>query len=440
MEFEFFEYELKIMNVCVIGTGYVGLVAGPCLAGLGHEVICVDIDKAKIDALNAGKVPIYEPGLDELIKKNASKLKFSTNLEEAVKASEVIFLAVGTPQSNDGSADLKYVLQVAEDISKFLDENSEKVVVNKSTVPVGTGEKVRAVIEKNFSGKFHIVSNPEFLREGSAITDFMEPDRVVVGSDAEFAQKKMGELYAPLNAKVLFTDIKTAELIKYASNAFLAVKISFINEIANLCDKVDADVSLVAEGMGLDKRIGEHFLKPGPGWGGSCFPKDVKALIHIAKENGIDLKIANAAQEVNDSQKVLLVKKAESLLGSLEGKKIALLGLAFKCDTDDIREASSLTIIKELLEKKATVSAYDPLAMPAVKEKFSEVGFCDSALDCVKDADALFLVTDWKEFLELDFAKVKELMAQPIVLDGRNFLDSEKLKELSFKYVGIGKK
>lgn len=430
------------MNVCVIGTGYVGLVVGTCLAEIGHKVVCIDIDEKKIVSLKKGVIPIFEAGLEELVKNNVSKqrLSFSTNLGTAVNSSEIIFFAVGTPQANDGSADLRYVLQVAKDVSKFLSKDSEKIVVNKSTVPVGTGEKVKEIISKNFSGKFHIVSNPEFLREGCAVKDFLESDRIVIGVESEFAKEKMKQLYFPLNVELLFTDIKTAELIKYASNTFLAVKISFINEIANLCEKLGADVRLVSKGMGLDKRIGKEFLKAGVGYGGSCFPKDVMALIYTAKEKGIDLKIANAAEEVNDLQKKLIVIKAEKLLGNLKGKKIALLGLAFKPNTDDIREAASLTIIEELLKSKAKVSAFDPLAMKYVKEKFPQITYCDYVYDCVKDADALFLVTEWPEFAELDFVKIKNVMAQPIIFDGRNFLNAEKLKELGFKYEGIGRK
>ncbi len=426
------------MEIAVVGTGYVGLVVGACLADLGNRVICVDVDEKKIEMLKRGESPIYEPGLDELLERNIGKqrLSFTTDIERAVKESSIIFIAVGTPQGKNGKADLKYVKQAAESIGKAM--NGEKIIVNKSTVPIGTGKMVEKIIGQHFKGKFHVVSNPEFLREGSAINDFLQPDRIVIGNSDKKAAKKMEELYRPLNAKILFTDVESAELIKYASNAFLATKISFINEIAKLCDKVKADVQMVAKGVGLDKRIGPYFLRAGCGWGGSCFPKDVSALIEIGKQFGVEFLIPKAAEEVNKQQKFLPVKKAEKLLGSLKGKTITVLGLAFKPGTDDMREAPSIEIIRELLKKGAKVNAFDPIAEKEARKIFPSINYFDSVYSALEDSDAVLLITEWNEFKEMDFEKVKKTMNKPIIIDGRNIYDRKTLEKAGFKYEGIG--
>ncbi len=426
------------MEIAVVGTGYVGLVVGACLADLGNRVICVDVDEKKIEMLKRGESPIYEPGLDELLERNIGKqrLSFTTDIERAVKESSIIFIAVGTPQGKNGKADLKYVKQAAESIGKAM--NGEKIIVNKSTVPIGTGKMVEKIIGQHFKGKFHVVSNPEFLREGSAINDFLQPDRIVIGNSDKKAAKKMEELYRPLNAKILFTDVESAELIKYASNAFLATKISFINEIAKLCDKVKADVQMVAKGVGLDKRIGPYFLRAGCGWGGSCFPKDVSALIEIGKQFGVEFLIPKAAEEVNKQQKFLPVKKAEKLLGSLKGKTITVLGLAFKPGTDDMREAPSIEIIRELLKKGAKVNAFDPIAEKEARKIFPSINYFDSVYSALEDSDAVLLITEWNEFKEMDFENVKKTMNKPIIIDGRNIYDRKTLEKAGFKYEGIG--
>ncbi len=427
------------MNIAVVGTGYVGLVAGTCFADLGNNVVCIDNNNEKIDLLNKGGVPIYEPGLKGLIEKNvkAGRLKFSTDLKKSIQKSKVVFIAVGTPSKKDGSADLKYVEMVAEEIGKAM--NDEKIIVNKSTVPVGTGNLVENIVKKHYSEKFHVVSNPEFLREGNAIKDFLEPDRVVIGNADKKAAETMEQLYKPLNCEILFTDVKSAELIKYASNTFLATKISFINEVANFCDKVGADVSMVAKGMGLDERIGEHFLNAGAGYGGSCFPKDVKELISVGKRQNYNFKIAEAVENVNMEQKKVLIKKAKKMLGSLKGKTIGLLGLAFKPNTDDMREAPALVIIKELIEQGAKVKAFDPIAMKNTEKLVKKIEFAENAYDAIKDCDALMLVTEWNDFKEIDFKRVKTLLKQPIIIDGRNIYSREKLEKMGFKYTGIGK-
>ncbi|MFH1586827.1 MAG: UDP-glucose/GDP-mannose dehydrogenase family protein [Candidatus Diapherotrites archaeon] len=427
------------MKVCVVGTGYVGLVAGCCLADLGNEVICVDIDEKKINALKKGEIPIFEPGLAELVERNSreGRLSFTTNLHEAVKDSETIFIAVGTPMSDNGEADMKYVYKVAEDIGKVM--NSYKVIINKSTVPVGSGGKVKEIISRHYSGEFDVVSNPEFLREGSAIRDFMEPDRVVIGASSEKAAEIVKGLYAPLKSEILVTDVESAEIIKYASNAFLATKISFINEIANLCEKVGADVETVSRGMGLDKRIGNSFLNAGCGYGGSCFPKDVKAIMHTAKENGLEMNVIRAADEVNKRQKIVPVEKAEEMLGDLKGKNIALLGLAFKPNTDDMRAASSIEIANLLVEKGANVMAFDPVAENEAKKILPNISYGDNFYDALKGADLMIIATEWNEFKEMDLEKAKELMNSPAIVDGRNILNREKALEMGFKYTGIGR-
>lgn len=426
------------MNVAVIGTGYVGLVAGACLADLGNKVVCVDVDAEKVKKLKKGINPIYEPGLDEILKRNISKkrLFFTTSISEGIENASVVFIAVGTPQGNDGKADLKYVKTVAEQIGKNLKE--EKVIVNKSTVPVGTAEIVKKIIRKHYPGKFHVVSNPEFLREGSAVNDFLKPDRIVVGFEEPKAKKTMASLYKPIKSKKFFTSPKTAELIKYASNCFLATKISFVNEIALLCDKVGADVRDVAIGTGLDTRVNPHFLNAGCGWGGSCFPKDVSALIQIADSYKVNLSIPRAATQLNQKMKKLPVQKLKSLTGSLKGKKIALLGLSFKPNTDDMREASSITIAKELKKQGAIITAFDPVAMENAKKILPFVKMCKNPFEALKKADGAILVTEWPEFSALDFEKAKKVMRFPAIVDGRNYLNNKKLKHMGFKYNAIG--
>lgn len=426
------------MDIAVIGTGYVGLVVGTCLADLGNNVICVDIDRKKIAKLKKGICPIYEPELPKLIRKNAKagRLKFTTNVEKAVKNSYVIYIAVGTPQAKNGRADLKYVKMAAKQIGKAM--NGEKIIVNKSTVPVGTAELVKSIIAKYYKGTFHVVSNPEFLREGSAVNDFLKPDRIVIGYESPKAKKVMQELYKPIKAKKFYTDLRSAELIKYASNAFLATKISFINEIAALCEKTGANVKDVATGIGLDKRINPHFLRAGCGWGGSCFPKDVSALIYMGKEHNVELKIPKAAKEVNKQAKLRPVRKLKEKLGSLNGKKIALLGLAFKPNTDDMREASSIVIANELKKAGATIAAYDPIAEENARKIMPWVKYCKDPYEALEGADATILVTEWPEFEKLNFKKVKKLMKKPIIIDGRNFLNKEALIDIGFEYEGIG--
>ncbi|VVB99074.1 UDP-glucose 6-dehydrogenase AglM [uncultured archaeon] len=429
------------MRIAVIGTGYVGLVAGACFADLGNSVICVDIDRKKIHSLENGVIPIYEPGLGDLVKRNLSekRLSFTTDTAKAVKGSDIIFIAVGTPQADDGKADLKYVMQAAEDIGRNM--GSWKIVVDKSTVPVGTSEKVRAMVEKASKGKFRVsvVSNPEFLREGSAVKDFLAPDRVVIGSADPEAARAVADLYRPLDCEVLVTSPESAEMIKYASNAFLATKISFINEVAAICEKVGADVSEVARGMGLDRRIGRHFLNAGSGYGGSCFPKDVKALQRTAHEAGYDFVLLRGTEMINSMQKTIAVRKLKAELGSLNGKKIALLGLAFKPDTDDMREAPSIEIVEALRREKADFVAVDPVAEENAKKILGKINFAKDVYSAADGADAIVLVTEWNEFLELDFARVGRAMKSKLVVDARNCLDSAKLRALGFKYIGVGR-
>lgn len=432
------------MNITVVGTGYVGLVLGTCLANLGNIVLCVDIDEEKINKLKKGIVPIYEPGLKDLVELSTKeeRLLFTTSIKEGVEKSDVIFIAVGTPQGHDGKADLRYIDQVAADIGKNM--NSYKVVVNKSTVPVGTADKVKEIIKKNQKEKidFDVVSNPEFLREGCAVKDFQVPDRIVIGVESEKAKEIMLRIYKPIERTdhpILVTTTKSSELIKYASNSFLATKISFINEIANLCEKVGADVKTVARGMGLDKRIGPRFLQAGVGYGGACFPKDVRALMMTGFENGYDFRIILAADEVNQEQKRSLVPKVKKLIPNLKGKTIAMWGLAFKPKTDDIREAPSLIIIEELQELGAKIKAFDPVAEENAKKVTKYIEFCKNPYETVKDCDALVIVTEWDEFRNLDKEKIKELMKHPNIVDGRNVYDPKEMKELGFKYVGVGR-
>lgn len=439
------------MNICVVGTGYVGLVTGACFAEFGLRVACVDKDEAKIEALKNGVIPIYELGLEELVKKNLreGRLIFSTDLGQAVENSLVIFIAVGTPAREDGTADLSYVKAVAEGIARHM--NGYKVIVTKSTVPVGTGEWLRKVIGESRQEKvdFDVVSNPEFLREGSAIEDFLRPNRVIIGAESPQAIAIMKDLYRPLyliETPFIITDIPTAEMIKYASNAFLATKISFINEIANLCELTGADVHVVARGMGLDGRIGPKFLHPGPGFGGSCFPKDAYALSNLAREKGYDFEIVNAVLKVNDRQQGRMVEKIIKAVGKPEGKTLAVLGLSFKPNTNDIRESPAIAITQALLRSGARLRAYDPAAMEEAKKVFSASGgsekgiiFCNDAYDAAKGCDGLILMTEWNQFRNLDLERIKEALKQPVFIDLRNVYEPAKMSELGFKYTAVGR-
>lgn len=431
------------MKIAVIGTGYVGLVSGTCFAETGNQVICVDINEAKVEKLKNGKVPIYEPQLETLFERNVrqERLKFTTSLEEAVDKSDIIFLALPTPPGEDGSADLSYILGVANQLGSIMKEY--KVIVDKSTVPVGTAEKVAAAIKKSSTVDFDVVSNPEFLREGFAVEDFLKPDRVVIGTSSERAQKVMEDLYKPFVRQgnpIYFMDEKSAELTKYAANSFLATKISFMNEIANICEKLDANVDSVRIGIGSDTRIGKRFLFPGIGYGGSCFPKDVQALVKSSKEVGYDFKILNAVEEVNAEQKTIIVPKIKNYFGNLKGKKIAVWGLAFKADTDDIREAPARYIIDELLELGAEVSAFDPEAMENTKEIYGDsIQYGKNSYDILEDADALLVATEWGVFRNPDFQKVGELLNEKVIFDGRNLYELEKMTELGFRYYSIGR-
>lgn len=431
------------MNICVIGTGYVGLVAGTCLAEMGNTVICVDNNKEKLEKLRNGIVPIFEPGLEEMVKSNTSenRLYFSDDLKASVEKSTICFIAVGTPQGEDGSADLKYVCQVAEEIGKAI--NEYKVIVDKSTVPVGTAEKVTEIIKKQTSHDFDVVSNPEFLKQGAAVEDFLKPDRVVIGSDSQHATKIMQELYAPFlrtGNPVIIMDVKSAEMTKYAANSFLAVKISYANEIANICEKIGANAEMVRIGMCSDKRIGSQFLFPGLGYGGSCFPKDVKALIKTANENGCNADLISSADKVNKRQRLLFVEKITKYFGEdLSNKTFAVWGLAFKPKTDDMREAPSITIIKALLEKGAKIQAYDPKAMQTAKYHFADkITYANSSYEALENTDALLLLTEWNEFRRPDFDKIKKLLKTPIIFDGRNQYSRKSLEESGFTYFSIG--
>jgi len=430
------------MKIAVAGAGYVGLVTAACLAELGNEVICVDIDEDKISSLNGGIIPIYEPGLEELAirNKNRHRLAFSTDLRRAIKESDIVFICVGTPPKENGEADLSHVENVARTIAEVMD--SYKVIVEKSTVPVETGDMVAKSIKAYNVHKadFDVVSNPEFLREGSAVSDFMHPDRIVIGSGSEKAVKIMQELYMPLNVPIIFTDIKSAEIIKHASNSFLAAKISFINAIANICELAGADVEKVAEGMGLDKRIGRHFLNAGIGYGGFCFPKDAEAFIRISEKLGYDFKLLKAVQETNFAQRKLFVRKIEKALWVVKGKAIGVLGLAFKPDTDDMRFAPSISIINDLQGEGAEIKAYDPKAMQKAKEVLKGVEYCSSPYDAAKDSDALVIVTEWNEFKEMDLKKIKSLMKHPLIVDGRNIYNPDLMKKEGFTYISIGRK
>ena len=433
------------MKIAVVGTGYVGLVTGTCFAETGNEVTCVDIDQRKVDMLSNGEITIYEPGLEKLFLRNLKegRLTFTTDLAEGIREAKIVFLALPTPPGEDGSADLKYVLGVAEDIGKLLTDY--KVLVDKSTVPVGTAERVRQAVAKNYAGDFDVVSNPEFLREGVAVDDFMKPDRVVIGVTADRARKLMGELYAPFvrsGNPVIYMDERSAELTKYAANSFLATKISFMNEIAQLCERLDADVDMVRLGIGSDDRIGKRFLFPGIGYGGSCFPKDVQALVQSSIEAKYDFQILNAVMNVNEIQKLHLVPKVKKFFnGDLAGRHFAVWGLAFKPNTDDIREAPALYIIDELLAAGATVAAFDPEAMKNVQQQYGEkIGFAENQYDALAGADALIIATEWNEFRTPDFLKIVTLLKSKTIFDGRNLFDTNAIAELGFHYESIGRK
>ena len=438
------------MNIAIVGTGYVGLVSGACFAEIGANVTCIDVDEKKIARLVEGEIPIYEPGLDELVKKNvkAGRLKFTTSLAKVLNEQEVVFSAVGTPPDEDGSADLRYVLQVAKTIGENLDKPI--VVVTKSTVPVGTALKVRKTIQAELDKrgkdiKFDVASNPEFLKEGNAIKDFMSPDRVVVGVESENAKKVLTRFYKPFlinNFRVIFMDVPSAEMTKYAANSMLATRISFMNDIANLCELVGANVNMVRAGIGSDTRIGRKFLYPGCGYGGSCFPKDVKALIKTASDNGYEMEVLKAVERVNEQQKLILFKKLQQVFAgqSLKGKTIALWGLAFKPETDDMRESTALVIIDLLRRADCNIRVYDPIAMDECKRRVGDVvTYCKDMYDAVLDADALLLLTEWKEFRLPSWEVIAKAMKQSVVIDGRNIYDSEELKEAGFKYLCIGK-
>lgn len=433
------------MKIAVVGTGYVGLVTGTCFAETGNEVFCVDIDKRKVDKLSNGEITIYEPGLEKLFLRNLKegRLKFTTQLAEGIEEAQIVFLALPTPPGEDGSADLKYVLGCAEDIGKLLKDY--KVLVDKSTVPVGTAEKVRAAVAKNAKVEFDVVSNPEFLREGVAVDDFMKPDRVVIGVSSDKARKLMGDLYAPFvrsGNPVIYMDERSAELTKYAANSFLATKISFMNEIAQLCEKLDADVDMVRRGIGSDDRIGKRFLFPGIGYGGSCFPKDVQALVKSSNEVNYPFRILNAVMEVNEKQKLHLIPKIKAYFdNNLQGKHFALWGLAFKPNTDDIREAPALYMIDALVEAGATITAFDPEAMKNVKQLIGDkINFCDNQYDALKGADALIIATEWNEFRTPDFLKIVTSLKTKTIFDGRNLFDTNAISELGFHYESIGRK
>ena len=432
------------MKIAVIGTGYVGLVTGTCLAETGNEVICVDIDKNKVEKMRSGVVPIYEPHLDILFERNikAGRLNFTTSLDEGLSFGEIIFLALPTPEDEDGSADLSYVLGVADEIGKKITDY--KVIVDKSTVPVGTAEKVHHSIAKNASCDFDVVSNPEFLREGYAVDDFLKPERIVIGSTSEKATKLMQRLYKPFvrsGNPIIIMDEKSAELTKYAANAFLATKITFMNEIANYCEKVGADVDKVRIGMGTDSRIGKRFLFPGIGYGGSCFPKDVKALQKAGRDESYDFKILDSVIEVNEKQKTILFPKIQNFFnGDLSNKKLAVWGLAFKPETDDVREAPAIYLMEKLLNNGASLSVYDPEAMPNIKKQFGEtLNYCNSMYEALENADALIICTEWSIFRTPDFNKVKQLLKQCIIFDGRNLYDVEEIKKEGFIYTSIGR-
>ncbi len=432
------------MKICVVGSGYVGLVTGACLADFGMDVVGVDKDRSKVDALSQGKVPIYEPGLETLVQKNMAegRLRFSTDLGPAIEEAQAIFIAVGTPPKSDGSADLTFIREVAASIAQHL--NDYKIIVTKSTVPIGTGQMIEKMVREGAGPKarFAVVSNPEFLREGSAIEDFMHPDRVVIGTRDPRAAELMKDVYSPLAAAdvpFIVTGVETAELIKYASNGFLATKISFINEVAQLCEAWGANVEVVAKGMGLDSRIGPKFLSAGPGFGGSCFPKDTRAVAQIAREAGLEFRIIEAVLEVNEVTKKRMVDKIEKALGGAAGKTLGVLGLSFKPNTDDIRESPALPIVQALLDGGATVRAFDPEAMDGCRPLFPDVIFCDSAYEVAGGVDALIIVTEWNQFRKLDLDRLHRLLREPMVIDLRNLYEPETMAAHGFRYISIGR-
>lgn len=432
------------MHIAVIGTGYVGLVTGACFAEFGVDVICVDVDKAKIEKLNNGIIPIYEPGLDQVVEKNikAGRLHFTTEIKTAVEQSLVIFLAVGTPPKEDGSPDMSFYRQAAKEIAESM--NGYKVLVTKSTVPVGTGKWLREFVNENLASgtNFGVASNPEFLREGAAIEDFMRPDRVVIGSNEEDAIAILKDLYRPLyliETPVVITSLEAAELIKYAANAFLATKITFINEVANLCDAIGCDVHEVARGMGMDNRIGRKFLHPGPGYGGSCFPKDTRALTTVADQFGVETRIVDAVIEANERQRDAMIPKIEKLVGDLAGKRIGVLGLSFKPETDDMRESPAIEIINTIIKLGGSVKAFDPVAMEEAKRYLNGIEYATDEYDAIDGADALLIITEWNQFRALDMEKVKQLLKSPKIADLRNIYEPRDMRALGFEYIGVGR-
>ncbi len=429
------------MKIAVVGSGYVGLVSGACFAHLGHEVVCVDIDKGKIALLKKGQMPIYEPGLEELVREGAKKkkLSFTTDLGAAAQKSEVVFIAVGTPPKPNGEADLSFVENVARTVAKEI--RSYKLIVEKSTVPVQTGEWIRETVLRHArkGARFDVASNPEFLREGSAVRDFMNPDRIILGVESSKARDILTDLYKPLKSPIVITNIKSAEIIKHASNSFLATKISFINAISNVCDAAKADIDQVALGMGLDRRIGKDFLNAGIGFGGFCFPKDLSAFIRIAEKLGYDFKLLKAVEEINEAQKRIFVKKVEDAIWNLSSKSIGILGLSFKPNTDDMRFAPSVDIISELQSHGARIKAFDPHAMAKAKVFLKDIEYCKDSYSVCKGSDCLVILTEWNEFKELDLLKVKKLLNQPVVVDGRNLYDPKRMKQLGFRYYSIGR-
>lgn len=432
------------MHIAVIGTGYVGLVTGACFAEFGVEVTCVDVDTAKIDKLNNGIIPIYEPGLDKIVKKNADagRLHFTTDIKIAVEGALIIFLAVGTPPQADGTPDMSFYRQAAKDIAESI--NGYKVLVTKSTVPVGTGKWLREFVAENLKIEtdFGVASNPEFLREGAAIEDFMRPDRIVIGSNEERAIDVMKDLYRPLyliETPIVITSLEAAELIKYAANAFLATKITFINEVANLCDAIGCDVHDVARGMGMDNRIGRKFLHPGPGYGGSCFPKDTRALTTVADQFGVETRIVDAVIEANERQRDAMIPKIEKLVGDLKGKQVGILGLSFKPETDDMRESPAIDIIAQLIKRGASVKAFDPVAMDESRNFIDGIEYASDEYDAITGADVMIIVTEWNQFRALDLEKVKRLLRSPKIADLRNIYEPKDMFDLGFEYVGVGR-
>lgn len=431
------------MNIAIIGTGYVGLVTGACFADLGNRVYCVDNDRKKVESLRKGRVTIYEPGLQETVKRNVKKgrLTFSTNIGDSVKKSQIVFICVGTPSKENGEADLSTLEIVSREIAKSID--SYKLIVEKSTVPVETGEWVKQTINafKGRKGKFDVASNPEFLREGTAIEDFMRPDRIVIGVESQKAKELLISLYKPLKAPFVVTDIRSAEIIKHASNSFLAMKISFINAISVICEKAGADIAKVAKGIGLDKRINKDFLYAGAGYGGSCFPKDVEAFIYIAEKLGYRFELLKAVKEINEKQKDIIIEKISRLIWNIPGKTIGVLGLSFKPNTDDIRNAPAIDIINRLITQGAKIRVYDPKAMGKTKKILKkDIAYCKSAYDVAKGSECIVLLTEWNEFKKLDFKKLKKLLKRPVLIDGRNIYDPKEMKKLGFVYAGIGRK